>query len=132
MPVKSNPNVSLVYNAVNITAFCDTASMDAVVEAIEDTNLASTATSNTPGDTTWTYDIGGSWAIALDNVFGPDVGSPPATLRTFVAAIGAVGGVATYTWTTAAYITNYKVTMTAGANIKWTGKLNLTAAPVRT
>jgi hypothetical protein len=132
MPVKSNPNIVLTYNSVNITQYCDTATMDATLETIETTNLASTATESTPGDTTWTYDIGGSWAKALDDVFGPDVITPPATLRTFSAAIGAVGAVSTYTWTTKAFVNNYNVDTTAGENITWTGTLNLTGSPVRT
>lgn len=129
MPVKSNPNITLTYNSNDITQYCDQATMDATVEAIETTNLASSATSTSPGDTTYTYDIGGDWAKALDDIFGPDIITP--TLRTWVAAIGASGSVATYTWTSGAFISNYKVTAAAGANLKWTAKLNLTVAAVR-
>lgn len=131
MPVKSNPNIVLTYNSNNITAYCDSATMDATVEAIEVTNLASAATATSPGDTTYSYDIGGSWDLALDAIMGPDAIAPPATLRTFVAAIGASGSVATYTWTTGAYVSNYNVQATAADNLKWTAKLNLTVAAVR-
>lgn len=130
MAVKSNSNVVLTYNAVNITQYCDTASMDATVETVESTNLASTATETSPGDTTWSYDIGGPWAKPLDDVLAPDVVTP-GTMRTFVAAIGAAGSVATYTWTTKAFVSAYNVDTTAGENITWTGTLNLTGSPVR-
>jgi len=131
MPTKSNPNVVLTYNSVNITQYCDAATLDAAVEAIETTNLASTAAETTPGDVTWTYKVGGSWAVALDAALGPDAVSPPATLRTFVAVIGASGSTVTYTWTTKAFIANYSIDTTAGENIKWSGTLNLTGSPVR-
>lgn len=130
MPTKSNPNVDLTYISTNIAQYCDAATMDAVVEAIKTTNLASTAEETTPGDATWTYKIGGPWAKALDDLLGPDAVSP-GTLRTFVAAIGAAGSVATYTWTSKAFIANYSVDTTAGQNIKWSGTLNLTGSPVR-
>lgn len=130
MPVKSNPNIELTYDSNNITQYCDQATMDATVEAIEATNLASAATVTTPGDTTYSYDMGGDWALALDAIFGPDA-IDPSTLRTFVAAIGASGSQATYTWTSGAFVSNYKVAAQAGANLKWTAKLNLTVAAVR-
>jgi len=130
MPVKSNPNIVLTYNSNNITAYCDQSTMDATVEAIETTNLASSATSTSPGDTTYSYDIGGDWDLALDAILGPDA-IDPSTLRTFVAAIGESGSVATYTWTSGAFPSNYKVTAQAGANLKWTATLNLTVAAVR-
>lgn len=130
MPVKSNPNITLTYNSNNITAYCDSATMDATVEAIEATNLASAATVTTPGDTTYSYEIGGDWDKALDDIMGPDA-IDPSTLRTFVAAIGESGSVATYTWTSGAFISNYKITSQAGANLKWTASLNLTVAAVR-
>jgi hypothetical protein len=131
MTVKSNPNTALTYISLALAQYLDTATLDGVVEAIKSTNLASTAEETAPGNTTWTYKLGGSWAKALDDVLMPDIITPPATLRNFVAVIGASGSTVTLTWTAKAYIAAYTVDTTAGQPIKWTGTLQLTGSPVR-
>lgn len=130
MAIKSNPNLTLSYAGTALAAYLDQASIDAVVEAVETTNLASTATETTPGNTTWSSKIGGSWAKALDDVLGPDAVTP-GTLRTCVIVVGASGAQATYTWTSKAFISNYTIDAKAGDTLKWSGTLNLTGSPVR-
>ncbi len=131
MPVKSAPNCTVTYNSVNITQYLNTATLEAVIEEIETSNLASTGAETTPGLAKWSVKGGGDWAKALDDAVAPDAVSPPGTLRTLVVTIGASGAVATYTWTTNAYIGNYSVALDAKANIKWTGTIAVNGAPVR-
>ncbi len=59
MAIKTNGNVVVTYNAVNITAYCDQTDLSAAVERLDTTNLASTAKESIAGDTGWTIAIGG-------------------------------------------------------------------------
>lgn len=131
MPVKAAGNTTVTYNGTNITQYLDENTLDAVVNEIETTNLASTGAETSPGTTKWSVKGGGSWAKALDDVLAPDAITPPATLRTMVVVIGATGATATYTWTTNAFISNYSIVSNAKEVQKWSGTISVNGAPTR-
>lgn len=136
MATKTLTNLVLTYNSNNITSYLDTASLEATVEAIDTTTLASTAQEKTPGATSYSVPIGGFWAKALDDILGADAVSPPTTLRTFAYQIGPVGNRVTYTWTgsatVGAFISDYKVDASDPMGvIKWTGTLTISGSPTR-
>lgn len=132
MPVKAAGNVIVTYNSVNITAYLNTQALEAVVNEIDTTNLASTGAEKTPGTTNWTINVGGFWAKALDDALAPDGVTPPGTLRTLVVVIGASGAQATYTWTANAFVGNYKIEATDPTGvISWSGTLAVNGAPTR-
>lgn len=136
MASKTLQNVALTYNSVSLSAHLDQASLEAVVEAIDTTTLASSAQEKTPGATSYSVPVGGPWSKALDDCLGADADSPPTTLRTFVYQIGPTGNRVIRTWTgsstVGAFVTDYKVLSDDPMGvIKWSGTLTISGAPVR-
>ena len=133
MPVKALGNISVTYGGIDITQYLNQASLEAIVNEIDTTNLASTAMEKTPGASGWSIPVAGFWALALDNVMGPDAVTPPGTLEDLAVAIGASGAVATYTWTANAFVGQYKVDASNPTGmITWSGNLAVSGPPVRT
>lgn len=142
MPHKSIArNCEVVYNAVDITPHLNTASLQATVEAIDSTNLASAAQEQSPGPTAWSVPVGGDWVKALDDALGPDAVTPPANQRALVVRIGPAapaGQRVIYTWAggdpyEGAFISDYQIAANAqGANLlTWSGTLTASGTPVR-
>lgn len=136
MPVKALGNITVTYNGTDITAYCNTQEVEAAVNAIDTTNLASSAQESTPGSTEWSASIGGFWAKALDDVFGPDAITPPTTLRNLVVVIGASGSQATYTWTGSTTVGAFVSSYTPGGTdpngmLTFSGTISVSGAPVR-
>lgn len=131
-PVKAAGNVTVTYNSVALTGYLDDVSIEAVVKELITTVLSSTGETKIAGVPNWSLNIGGPWDVALDNALGPDAVSPPATMRTLVVTYGVSGSVVTLTWTTNAFIGNYKVNVSNPTElIKWTGTLAVSGSPVR-
>ena len=132
MATKSLGNVTVTYDSLNITAYLNTQSISAVIAQIDTTNLASTGDEKIAGSGAWQVDVGGMWAKALDDKLGVDAVTPPTTLKTLVVVIGAAGSTVTYTWTTNAFVGNYKIDTTDPKGmIAWSGTLAVSGAPVR-
>lgn len=130
MAVKGPGNITVLYNAVDITAYCDQADLDNTLEQLDATNLASTANESVSGFPTWSISIGGPWAPALDNALGPDAVTP-GTKRNASIAVKHGANTVTYSWSAAAEIANYKITAGIKAVHKWSGKLQLSGSPTR-
>jgi hypothetical protein len=132
MPAKAAGNVTLTYNSVALTDYLDDISIEAVVKELITTVLSSTGETKIPGVANYTLNIGGPWAKALDDALAPDAITPPTTMRTLVAVYGVSGSTVTLTWTTNAFIGNYKVNASNPTElIKWTGVLAVSGVPVR-
>lgn len=131
MAVKGPGNVTVLYNAVDITQYCDQADLDATIEQLEASNLASTANESVTGFSTWNINLGGPWGPALDNALGPDAVTP-GTKRNASIAFKHGANTVTYAWTSNAEIANYKITGAVKAVHKWSGKLQLSGSPTRT
>lgn len=130
MAVKSLGNVVVNYNSVNITQYCSQADLNATIERLDTTNLASTAKESIAGDAEWTIALSGSWATALDTALAVDAVTP-GTARTATIAFDGGASTVTYTWTSTAEIQDYKITSATGAFIAWSGTLSLSGAPGR-
>lgn len=132
MASKALGNVTVTYNSNALTGKLNQASIEAIVNAIDTTVLNDTAGKQIPGMAGWSVPIGGFWDSTLDGYLGPDAVSPPATLRTLVVVIGPSGAQSTYTWTTNAFITNYKfgADNVTGA-LTFTATLGVSGAPTR-
>ena len=135
MPIKASGNYTLSYNAVALAGYIDDASLEAVANAIEVNNLASTATVSIPTDTTVTVQVGGAWDKAVDDALAPDSLSPPTTLRTWSMVIGASGAQVTYgqtgTASVGAFVSNYKAQFTATEAAKWTATMSIAGTVTR-
>ena len=129
MAIKSIENITVTYNSVNITAYLNSASLNAVTAVLDTTNLASTSNEKIPGLTDWSIDVGGPWAKALHDAVNPDMVSPPSTLRTLVIVVGESGSQATYTWTSNSFISNYSFATDPASLFTWSGNLAVSGAP---
>ena len=132
MPAKALGNVQITFNSNSLEEHMNQASVEAIVNAIDTTVLSSTAGEQIPGLTNWSVPIGGLWSSTLDGYLGPDAVSPPSTLRTLVVVIGPSGSQATYTWTSNAFISNYRFGAdNPGGALTWTATLAVSGPPVR-
>lgn len=133
-PIPAMGNVVVRYNDVDITAACNSAQLAAAVEALETTNLASTAIEKEAGPATWSISCEGPWSKELDDVCGPDVVTPPATKRNADITVGkTAGSKVKYAWTAKAFIENYSIDASSpNETVGWSGDLNLSGAPART
>lgn len=128
---KARGNTVVSFNGTAITAYCDQADVDAAIDQIETTNLASTGAESTAGDPKWSIKVGGMWDNALDAVIGPEAVTPGTKRTAYIAYTGSSATI-TYTWTSNAEIENYTITSQVGSMIKWSGTLALSGAPSRT
>lgn len=128
---KSLGNITVTYNATNITAYLKQTDLEAVVNRLETTNLASSGVETIADTTKWSVGFNGFWDKALDDIIGPDVVTPGTPRACIVAVVGSTGTV-TYTWTAKAEIENYKISSATGAFISHDTRLALSGAPVRT
>ena len=78
---KSRGNATLTYNSNNITAYCKQLDLDAAIERLETTNLASSAKTTIAGDPEWSIAWSGDWDNAFDAIIGVDAVTP-GTART--------------------------------------------------
>lgn len=129
-------NFTVTYNSVNITAYCNQADLEGVVNEIDATNLASVGAESEPGSTDWRVRISGMLDKASDDAIGKDATSPPATMRNLVITVGPSGSVATYTWTGSAdegaFIANYQIQPTEPTQlVNWQAELGISGGPVR-
>jgi hypothetical protein len=131
MAVKGPGNVTVLYNSVDITQYCDQADLDAAIEQLEASHLASTANDTVTGFATWSINVGGPWSNVLDNALGPDAVTP-GTKRNASIAYKHGSNTVTYAWTSNAEIASYKISGAVKAVHKWSGKLQLSGAPART
>lgn len=128
--MKSAGNITVTFNSNNITAYLDQVELQATVDELETTNLASTAQESDPGLGKWTVSFASSkWDSTLDGYLAPSVTTP--TKRTCVIAIVGGAQTVTYTWTTQAYITNYNIAATAKGAHTTAPKLTLSGNPSR-
>lgn len=129
-------NLSVTYNSVDITPYCNQGDVEAVVSENDGTNLASVAAESEPGSTDWRVRLSGMLDKASDDVFGKESLSPPSTLRGLVITVGPSGTRTTYTWTGSAdegaFINNYTVQPTEPTQlINWQAELGISGGPVR-
>lgn len=128
MALKALTNVQITYDGDSLEEHLNQASMEAVIAEIDTTVLSSTAGEKIAGLGNWSVPVGGLWSATLDGYLGPDAVSPPSTLKTLIVVIATV----TYTWTTTAFLSNYRVSAdNPGGAITWSGTLSVSGNPVR-
>lgn len=129
MAIKSLGNITVDYNSNSLEEHLNSLSQQAIVTAIETTVLSSTGKEKIAGLADWSIQIGGQWSTTLHGYLNPDTVTPPETLRTLVVTVGKSGSTVTYTWTTAAFISDYQWTVQPDTSIVWTGTLSVSGAP---
>lgn len=132
LAVKTLGNITVSYNSNALAGYLSQASLESIVAELDVTNLASSAAEKIPGLGNWSIPVSGFWAPALDAILAPDSISPPTTLRTLVVVIGVSGSTVTFTFTSAAFISNYRISADSpSAPITWSGTLSVSGNPVR-
>lgn len=132
MAVKTLGNITISYNSNALQSHLSQASVEAIISELDITNLASSATEKIPGLGNWTVPVSGFWSPTLDGYLAPDSITPPASLRTLVVVVGVSGSTVTLTWTSNAFISNYRVNADSpNAPITWSGTLSVSGNPVR-
>lgn len=129
MPIRAAGNIVVTYNAQNITAYLNEAELQATIDELEVSNLASTVMEYTPSIANFQLTMSGDWAVALDGILGPDVVTP--VKRTCSIAFGDGTNTVTYTWTTNAFITGYTIGGSATDKIVHSPTLRLSGTPSR-
>lgn len=125
MALKTPGNLTLSYNSNALAGYLNDVSIEAIVKELITTVLTDTGETKIPGLPSWNIGVGGPWSSTLDGYLAPDAISP--ALRTLVAVYGGV----TLTWTSNAFIANYKIVGNPDNPIAWTGTLAVSGVPTR-
>ena len=131
MAVKSEGNAVVTYNSNNISAYCNQADVQATIDQLDSTNLASTAKESVTGFGEWSISIGGQWDSTIDGYLAPDAVTPGTKRTCSIAYTDSGSTTVTYTWTSNAEIQDYAISSATGALISWTATLMLSGAPSR-
>lgn len=129
--VKSEGKVTVTYNSNALTAYCNSADLQAALDRLEVTDLASTGKEYITGVAEWTINLGGYWDATLDGYLAPDAVTPGTKRTAVIVLTDAAAATVTYTWTSNAEIQDYQVTAAVGGAIEFSATLALTGAPVR-
>ena len=131
MAIKAASGIAVTFNATAVTAYLNTASQETIVSELEATTFASTASQGDPGLPGHSFEMGGDWAKALDDVLYPAAATP--TKVNLVVVVGQSGSQATYTWTANAFVSNYRWEASdPKGKITWSARIALSGNPVRT
>lgn len=129
MAIKALGNITITYDGDSLEEHLNSASLQAVIAALDTTVLSSTAAEKIPGLGDWTINIGGPWSTTLHGYLNPDVVSPPTTLKTLVVVVGISGDTVTYTWTTNSFISDYSFSFEPSGLATWSGVLSVSGVP---
>lgn len=117
-------NFSFTFDSLDTSSQLDQADLEEVVAELEATFAnANGATASEPGLKTFKINASGAWSKALD------VKMRGAGKKTAVLTIGSSTELVTYTWTTQAFVTNYKRTMASKERLNWSATFNLSGLP---
>lgn len=130
-PTKGAGKVAVTFNGTAITSYCNKADLDAVLDQIDVTNLASTGAESISAFPKWSINLGGNWDATFDAVIGPEAVTPGTKRTAVIAFTDSASSTVTYTWTSKAEIGNYTITSTPTGAIGWTAVLALSGAPSR-
>lgn len=122
---------SLTYNSVNITQYVSQADLDAAINQIDVTNLASTGGESLPDLPEWRISAQGFWDATVDATLAPDVITPGTKRTAIMTFTDAAATTITYTWTTKATLGNFKWSSSPRAAKTFSCEIVLSGAPVR-
>lgn len=116
-------NFTFTFDSLDCSGQLDKADLEETVAELEATFANATATASEPGLKTFKITASGAWSKALDAKMR-GTGK-----KTAVLTIGSGAELVTYTWTTQAFVTNYKRTMGSKDRIDWSCTYNLSGLP---
>lgn len=116
-------NFTFTFDSLDTSGQLDKADLDETVAELEATFANATATASEPGLKTFKINASGAWSKALDAKMRA------AGKKTAVLTIGTSTEAVSYTWTTQAFVTNYKRTMGSKDRVDWSATFNLSGLP---
>lgn len=129
MAIRAAGNVVVTYNSQNVTQYINEFELAQTVDELERTSLASTVMEYRPSIANYNLTLSGDWALAADNIFGPDIVSP--TTRACSIKIEDGANSVTYSWSTA-FLTNFSIAGSATDKITHSPAIRLSGPPTRT
>lgn len=123
-PSKGAGNATVTLNSNALTAYCDMTSVEIAGEVIDITNLSSTAVEKLAGLADWKIPIGGLFDSTLSGYLTADAAA--GTKRTLAVVIAGV----TFTWTSQAFISNFKIETKPNDAHRFTATIEGSGAPV--
>ena len=116
-------NFTFTFDSLDCSGQLDKADLEETVAELDATFANAAATGSEPGLKTFKITAGGAWSKALDAKMR---GSGK---KTAVLTIGSSTELVTYTWTSQAFVTNYKRTMGSKDRVDWSATFNLSGLP---
>ena len=116
-------NYTFTFDGLSLTAQCDKMDLEEIVAELNATFGDATATASEPGLKTYKITASGAWSKALDAKLRA------AGKKTAVLTVGSASELVTYTWTTQAFVTNYKRESAATERLNWSATFNLSGLP---
>ena len=129
MAIRGAGNVTVTYNSQNVTAYINEFELQQTVDELEQTSLASTVMEYRPSIANYSLSLNGDWALAADNIFGPDIVSP--TTRACSIQIEDGASSVTYAWTVG-FLTGFSISGSATDKITHAPEIRLSGPPTRT
>jgi len=130
-PVKGAGNTTVMYNGNDITAYCNQADLNATLESLDVTNLASTGTETISPLTTWEIQLQGFHDATIDGYLAPDAVTPGTKRDASIEFVDASSASVTYSWTANADLSNWKIGSQPKAARTFGATLKLSGAPTR-
>jgi hypothetical protein len=135
--MKALENIAFSYNGTALEAHMNSFQDENGVEIVDTTTFASTGQQQAPGAPNYSFSIAGPYSKAVDDVFRPDLISPPDTLRTIVASVGPTGSKVTKTWTGSDAVGGFVSSYTRSADnplgdVTWQATITMSGIPTVT
>ena len=128
---KAAGNVTVTYNSNDISAYVNSAQIEADIAELDTTNMSSTAMESIPGLANWSFTASiPVWDSTLDGYLAPDAVTP--TQRTLAVAYTDSGSnTVTYTWTSNCAISSASIGGSADGLITSDYSFQCSGAPGR-
>lgn len=128
MAKKGAGNFSITYDSLDLTQYVNQPEFEVAVAELEATVGNSTVTQSDIGLPTYTLNIQGDVAKAVQD----KLAIPPTTKKNLVYTTGTGGELVTRTWTGTVFHSNYKESHPANGKSTFSCKLNISGAPTVT
>lgn len=129
--VKAPGNVTVTFDATDITQYLDQAELQAAVAELETTALNSVAQEYIPGLPNWQGNLKvAKWDSVIDGIIAANV-LTPAKKNCIWTFKDATAVTVTYTWTNNAFFTGYNISGAIGTKIESSPSLRLSGNPTR-
>lgn len=130
------PNVTISVNAIQVECNTTQATLSAEGQRIDTSTLCDLGAKSIAGFVDWSLDVTGLVDIAMDGLFGANVGNGVYYTVVYAITDPAAGQTVDYTWTAVGdvggLIESYTINTNVGEGVGFNGTVPLSGQPVRT